>query len=130
MSAESLDSSDEDEEEEGSVRVRKKPAKKASVTAESEESEPVDIEESDRTPRRRHQRHRISESEQTSSENKVLEPPAGDATVSVTPVRRGRRRAVTAPETTLTDPVPIKEEQEEADKSSPDTAVDLNSASG
>ena len=133
MSAESMDTSDDDEEEEGTVRVRKKPTKKASVTVESEESEPVDVEESDRTPRRRHQRRRISESEQTPSDNKSApEPPVGDASVTqptLTP-RRGRRRAVTAPESTTVDSAPIREEQDDTEKYSSEVASDLNSASG
>lgn len=131
MSAESMNSSD-DEEEEGTVRVRKKPTKKvASANIESEESEPVDVEESDRTPRRRHQRRRISEAEQMPSENKIQDPPVVDISASVTtltPVRRGRRRAVTAPESAVADPVPIKEEQVEEEKTS-EAAADLISVS-
>lgn len=132
MSAESMNSSD-DEEEEGTVRVRKKPTKKvASANIESEESEPVDVEESERTPRRRHQRRRISEAEQMPSENKIQDPPVVDISASVTtltPVRRGRRRAVTAPESAVADPVPVKEEQVEEEKTS-EAAADLISVSG
>lgn len=126
--------SSDDEEEEGNVRVRKKPTKKvSSENVESEESEPVDVEESDRTPRRRHQRRRISEAEQMPPENKMQDVPVVDASTSVatlTPVRRGRRRAVTAPESTAADPLPIKEEQDEGEKTSCEPAVDLIPASG
>ena len=128
-SAESIESSDdEDEEEIGSARVRKKPAKKV---AESEESEPVDADEADQTPRRRtHHRRKNSETDSNLVDTKPVADSNAEAGTPSTPVRRGRRRAITAPEATLPDAAVVKKEPEDEEKVASISSADLNASSG
>lgn len=128
-SAESIESSDEEDEEEvSSSRVRKKNAKKV---AESEESEPVDVDEAEQTPRRRpHHRRKISETDSNSVDTKPVADLNVEGGTPSTPVRRGRRRATTAPESTLPDVAAVKKEPEDEEKVASNTSADLNTTSG
>lgn len=128
-SAGSLESSDdEDEEEVGSARVRKKLGNKV---AESEESEPVYVDEADQTPRRRaHHRRKNSETDSNSVDTRPVTDANTEGGAPSTPVRRGRRRAITAPETTLPDVAAVKKEPEDEEKILNDSSNDLNQAAG
>lgn len=139
-SADSSNSSSEEEEEEA-PRMRKKPTpanSKKAVAAESEESDPpadAPIESERTTPKRRYQQRNprnSAEGEPVASEVKLApETPISSETGqapstpttsnSDTPVRRGRRRAVTAPEVASSETVVPKDEPDDSEsgKASP-----------
>jgi len=139
-SGDSSNSSSEEEEEEA-PRIRKKPIpanNKKAIAAESEDSDPpaeAPVESERTTPKRRYQQRNprnsvegeqvaseVKQAPETSTSSEVVQAPSTPtAATSQTPVRRGRRRAVTAPEVASAESVAPKEETEDAEsgKASP-----------